>query len=918
VEVPLRLARRENPAATDAFLLLADDPAPLASACERLGAAALPEVYLVRGGFLIVPRFGEAPPIPGAVRLRRLAGDLFAPVDAALLPALLPDEVASLTRNCGLVALPGGEVLAFDPANPLAVRGWLVPPQVRRAGWEPFPPRQDRPESLSVIERPTPPVAAVIEILRGGEPEGADPLPGAGSAGGSANVPEDARPASGSLLGRLGAGAGLAAGGFLVWLGKQFGAAGLAKLGGDLARRALERVPRLSEKVLGDQEAALREVLRQLQSGEVEKGLRRAPIAVPDPDRPARVGTDARLGHRDPRYSLRDLIGSGGGGATAWLGGGDVWAELAREYRRLAEEAVARGDFRRAAYLHGVLLRDLRSAANALMAGGLHRDAALLFRDRLHDPLAAAGAFDRAGDHDESLRLYVWLGEYERAAELLRRLGDEERAVAYFLRAADKLATFGQRLAAGELVRTQTHRRDLALGYYRRGWEGGSAEAVACGERLLDMYLLAEDRPAIDALLADAESRLADRPRDAGRFFNHAVRLGANLLPPDAFDDLADRVRLIFAGHLRAEAPSAGGLTDELFAGGRPWPAPVVRDATFAVRDHRRRPAVEAGPHAPPVKVASGTVTAVVAARGTSDVVVAAANGIVCWRVAEGRVVPVLPIGPGHVVALATDPQGQMVYALNANRRGFLLRCFAAERAGSFALTAEVRESGDFAADSEWYLQPSATFRDGDYRVTLVTPERRVTYVGRHLLSQPTDPFVDDGSPRTRLLVEAGGTWYWASGSVWYRPPGGEDRPVGHWFAPWSPSVHADSPLAQSAVDWITPESGVLEVAGVDAIGRVHWAEFDGRDPDNRRSRANSAAHPGGYVAACLVGPRSVAAVTRGNEVHWLRATGTTLDRSRAAKLGIPSPAVALVARSEPVEVIAILADGYAVRLPQR
>jgi hypothetical protein len=65
---------------------------------------------------------------------------------------------------------------------------------------------------------------------------------------------------------------------------------------------------------------SLREVLRQLQSGDVEKGLRRAPIAVSDPDQPARVGTDARLGNRDPRYSLRDLIGSGGS-VTAWFGG---------------------------------------------------------------------------------------------------------------------------------------------------------------------------------------------------------------------------------------------------------------------------------------------------------------------------------------------------------------------------------------------------------------------------------------------------------------------------------------------------------------------------------------------------------------------------------------------------------------------
>src|SRR5439155_1193069 len=171
----------------------------------------------------------------------------------------LTDEVAALTRDRGLVVLPGGEVLAFDPDRPLPVGTWLVAARVRRSEWQPFPPRPDRPDRLTTIERPAPPIAAVIEVLTGGAPDGAEPLP-----------------------------------------------------------------------------------------GDVEKALRHAPIAVPDPDAPASpIGTDARLGTRDPRYSLRDLITAGRGGA-AWLGGGDVWAELAREYRRLADEAAARGDYRRA------------------------------------------------------------------------------------------------------------------------------------------------------------------------------------------------------------------------------------------------------------------------------------------------------------------------------------------------------------------------------------------------------------------------------------------------------------------------------------------------------------------------------------------------------------------------------------------
>src|SRR5207248_6360372 len=103
-----------------------------------------------------VPRERSGRNLPGAVRLRRLAADLFIPIDADLSPALLPDEAAALTRDRGLVVLPG-EVLAFDPANPLTVDRWLAPARVRREGWQPFPPRPDSPDRLAVIERPASP-----------------------------------------------------------------------------------------------------------------------------------------------------------------------------------------------------------------------------------------------------------------------------------------------------------------------------------------------------------------------------------------------------------------------------------------------------------------------------------------------------------------------------------------------------------------------------------------------------------------------------------------------------------------------------------------------------------------------------------------------------------------------------------------
>ncbi|MBA4187712.1 MAG: hypothetical protein C0467_06795 [Planctomycetaceae bacterium] len=906
MEVPFRLTCRDEPDAVDAFLLFAEDATPLVAACVRLGRDLVPTVFAVRGGFVLVPANGQQlQPFPGAIRLRRVAGDLFIPADANLVPALLTDEAVTLTQNRGLVMLPGGDVLAFAP-TPLPIEKWLAPIRVRREEWEPFPARPDHPDTLTVIERPAPP-AAIMDVLGGGAPDDAEPLAGEGA---GSSVPEDARPPSGSTFRRFVAGTGLAIGGILTWFGKQLGSVGLAKLGGDMARKALEAVPRLSERVLGEQEAALREVLRQLQSGDVEKGLRRAPIAVGDPDQPGRVGTDAQLGNRDPRYSLRDLIGSGGGTATAWLGGGDVWDQLARTYRQLAEEAMKRGDFRRAAYLYGVLLRDLRSAANALMAGGLYRDAALLFRDKLNEPLPAANAFERAGDHDEALRLYEKYGNYEKAAELLMRLGDEDRAIAYYIRAADDLASRGHYLGAGELVRNKAGRRDLAIGYFRQGWKGITAENVVCGERLLDEHLVAEDLPAVNALFTEAEANLAERANDCGRFFNYALRVGEDFLPAETRDDLADRVRLMFAAHLRATGspPEGVRLASELFGQNHPWPGPVVRDATLAAREKATQPVLAGPAHSPPVKLADGTVTAVVVARGTFDIVVATTEAVVLWRVRENRVVPVSGPHSGRVAALSVSPTGDIVYLFHKGDVRARLQCFTADRADSFSRQRALSYALDAETEAS-YLQPSASFHDNDHQVTVATPGERRTFIGPHLRSSSEESTATDVF-ETFLLVESqeGRMWDWNSWFVrWWKRASENTNDL---ICQWSPTSWQPK---RGTVDWIASVAH-LEVTSIDRESNIRWATFDATDPESPRSRS-ACSTQSEYVAACLTGPGAVAAVTSLNEVQWLRVAGQSLEVVARVSLDLPTAVVALVARPTQNEVVAILADGYAVRL---
>ncbi len=78
-------------------------------------------------------------------------------------------------------------------------------------------------------------------------------------------------------------------------------------------------------------------------------------------------------------YNLADLLRRPGRGEAipVRMARDDVVRELMEEYRKAAQEAVNKGDFRRAAYIYGILLQDDRMAASALERAGLHHDAAV-------------------------------------------------------------------------------------------------------------------------------------------------------------------------------------------------------------------------------------------------------------------------------------------------------------------------------------------------------------------------------------------------------------------------------------------------------------------------------------------------------------------------------------------------------------
>jgi tetratricopeptide (TPR) repeat protein len=919
MKVPYRLRKLPAAEPATALLLPEADAEAVLQLCARAGTDPLPDVFAVAGGFLVKLRRPTSAAFPGAIRLRGLAENLLLPVDASLVPALHADEAAALVRDRGLVFLPGGRMLAFAPREPLPLSALLGVDTILRRAWRALPAPRPQADRLRSIELNIPDPGPEELLAAGAEGIGTEEP-----------RPDDAGVAA-QALGQV----QLQAGRGMMWLGKLLGLPGLARRGAEMMKDAVGRVPRLTEGLLGRQEAALRALLREFREGNLERALRRALPFSHEADRGTGVPyTGAYLPFNNILYSLANLLGgTGGRGGGVWLGGYNVRDELIQEYRKAAEKAAEAGDYRRAAYIYGRLLRDYRAAANALAQGGLYHDAAVLYLSKVGDELAAARAFEAAGEVDRALQLYRQRGDHVLAGDLLRRVGEDDLAVGEYQRAAAKLAaSHAGDLAAGELLLNRAGRADLAEPYFRAGWDKRpEGSAVPCGKHLAGLYARETPPERLRGLLAEAHDFFGTPGQDgaAASFCNEIARLAeAEHLAP-LRDDLRDWALLHLAAKLRQRAElkiRSGDVIAALFGHTQVWTPALVSDADHAWRAaiNRREPPA-AAPARPPagvtsVRVGSGTVTAVCHAPETGAVFLGFDSGeVACFRPQSGEVIPLPPAPRGAGVAsLAADAQGHLLVACRESpQSGMGLSSYSQAGDGVYQ-----REGNVYYRRGSSWLAPALVRRNDDYFAGLwdgdklnfcrgpllvyagsVAPPRDSEHVSHALLLEGPAP-----QPATQLvlLLGAAGGWY---GAVQLGKPGLE------WFVSlWKPSRPEGTSLLCPPLAWLEREPEYIELTGLSENGSVCWSalRFGGDERGVRATNVQPRAE--GYLAATLLRPGFVAGVARGS-IDWLRCGPKQFTRHSATKVVLPS-AVACFPSHPTHELLVVCRDGVVVRVP--
>ncbi len=650
MKIPIHVFSAQQPSAAVAVLIPSHRSAELFAIIHELGLDRIPPIHRCAEGFVVrLPR--EVPArIVGAVRLRMLTEHLNLPADGELSPPLLDDEARGLVRDRGLLFLPGGRVLEVSK-QPIALGDLLEIESARTRTWDAWPELPTLAEELQELRSSVPP-QQVVAILEQGR-------------GDMSSRPPDLPPSEG-IGQELQARAQFRIGQFLTWFGQMLGLGGLAGRGAKMLQQAVKMAPRLSERLMNAQEGALRKLLQDFREGKVDEALQRALPLGGDPSAPASLAGDAQLPRHNLFFTVQNLLGGAVGAASAWFAPGDVYFALQNEYRKQAEEAMRRGDAKRAAFIYGKLLNDFTSAARVLSRGGLHREAAIVYEEVLKNRLAAAQEWAAAGEIERAVEIYEQLGEDVAAATLLESVQERDKALVLYQRAADKMVRQEKYQEAGDLLQFQARRLDLALPVYANGWaRRPHPQAVACGFVLAQHYCRNEDGRAFLQLLNEAEPCVAEiwSASVASHFLNSMVRLGNRPTLKTISDEVEDRCLMMLAGKMRSEGNQNDAKNGVFFGADTPWAMPVVRDAHFALegawRSPSRRLAVEVA------RLGRSTVTACRFMPNHGEVFVGFANGeLLRFNWLDGSIQTIRTVGERSVAAMWSHPQESMLIAL--------------------------------------------------------------------------------------------------------------------------------------------------------------------------------------------------------------------------------------------------------------
>ena len=297
-----------------------------------------------------------------------------------------------------------------------------------------------------------------------------------------------------------------------------------------LFERLLQKTP-LADLARTKFDRRVAELKRLFDEGRTEEALKKG-LALGGPQ-PPNTETHADAPISGPGIRERLEIQAAHGARTHFLAALPPGAreELEALYRQHAQQCIANGDFKHAAFIHAELLDDAEAAVKVFSDAGQFAVAAKLAQGRRLSPALFIPLWYRAGEHERALRL----AERHDAYELLLQLSDPADAEFHSLVRhawSERLAAVGDYVTA-LAVSEPLLGKDNAIKAKRHDWivQGltatpSEAEIIARATKALDV----EAGNATDLAMTAFGQLLQEDNIDAAR---RRKRLAELLLMPD-------------------------------------------------------------------------------------------------------------------------------------------------------------------------------------------------------------------------------------------------------------------------------------------------------------------------------------------------------------------------------------------------
>lgn len=192
------------------------------------------------------------------------------------------------------------------------------------------------------------------------------------------------------------------------------------------------------------------------------------------------------LGRNDvPDFNLRGL--NTGGPRDNWNLDAQRQIALRQHYLRLANQKIAEGDYRKAAYIHAHLLGDFHTAANVLEQGKHFYEAAILYQDHLKDKQRAAQCFEKGGLYTEAIDLYLELGQEEKVGDLYVHIDQWAEAEKLYQSCAEEALKTSNHLEAARIYDQKLKDQTEAKASLLKGWHD-KLNPTTCLNRYFEFF----------------------------------------------------------------------------------------------------------------------------------------------------------------------------------------------------------------------------------------------------------------------------------------------------------------------------------------------------------------------------------------------------------------------------------------------